>query len=87
MITATIRRRVRNLETEFAAALMPDYPPLTREEVTEIERRICAGEPLTRSELERIEKETPIIDGEFLISCYGGQLCVKHYIGINLADI
>ncbi len=82
MISATIRRRVRNLETEFATALMPDYPPLTREEVTEIERRICAGEQLTRTELNRIEQETPIIDGEFLISCYGGQLCVKH-----LADI
>jgi hypothetical protein len=87
MIRAAIRRRVRNLETEFAAALMPEYPPLTREEVTDIERRICAGEPLTRTELHRIEKATPIIDGEFLISRYGGQLTVKHYIGINVADI
>jgi hypothetical protein len=87
MITPTIRRRVRNLETEFAAALMPDYPPLTREEVTDIERRICADEPVTRTELQRIEQETPIVDGEFLISCYRGQLTVKHYIGIDVADI
>ncbi len=87
MTTATTRRRLRNLEATFALALLPEYPPLSPSEIASIEQRLCAGEKLTRVELHRIEKQTPIIDGEFLITCHGGQLSGKRYIGIDLADV
>jgi hypothetical protein len=87
MTSASIRRRLRNLETTFAMALAPEYPPFTRSEITSIEQRLCGGEKLTTVELHRIEKQTPIIDGEFLISCHQGQVTGKRYIGINLAEV
>jgi hypothetical protein len=85
--SASIRRRLRNLETTFALALAPEYPPLTRSEIGGIEQRLCAGEKLTREELHRLEKQTPIIDGEFLITCHQGQVYGKRYIGIDLAEV
>jgi hypothetical protein len=85
--SASIRRRLRNLETTYALALAPEYPPLTRDEIESIEQRICAGEKFTRVQLHRIEKQSPIIDGEFLISCHQGQISGKRYIGIDLAEV
>jgi hypothetical protein len=74
MTSPSIQRRLRNLETTFALALMPEYPPFTQSELVGIEQRLCAGENLTRIELHRLEKQTPIIDGEFLSSCHRGQV-------------
>ena len=85
--SASIRRRLHKLEGAFGLALMPEYPPFTRSELTGIEQRLCAGDTLTRVELHRIEKQTPIIDGEFLICCHHGQVYGKRYIGIDLADV
>jgi hypothetical protein len=87
LITASIRRRLGNLETTFALALMPEYPPFTRSELAGIEQRLCAGENLTRVELHRLEEQTPIIDGEFLISCHRGHVSAKRYIGVDLAAV
>ena len=87
MIRASIRRRLDNLETMFGLALMPEYPPFTRDEIVGIEQRFCAGEKLTRVEVHRIEKQSPIIDGEFLICCHRGQVYGKRYIGIDLAEL
>ena len=84
MITATTRRRIRDLEAKLADALMPDYPPFTREEIAGIERRIYAGGRLTMTESRRIERETPIIAGELMLSCYQGNVCAKRYLGIDL---
>ena len=86
MTSASIRRRLRNLETTFALALMPQYPPRTSAEIAGIETRIWAGEKPTRVESHRIEKQTPIIDGEFLIRCHRGQVFGKRYIGVDLAE-
>ena len=87
MITGSIRRRLRNLETNFAEALIPSYSPLSSSEIAEIERQLWSGETLGRAQLHRLEKQTPIIDGEYLISCHGGQVSGKRYIGINVADV
>ena len=48
MITASIRRRLRNLEADFAEALMPEYPPLSSSEIAEIEQQLWGGEALSR---------------------------------------
>jgi hypothetical protein len=87
LITASIRRRLHNLETTLALELMPEYPALTRDELADIEQRLWADENLTRVELHRLEKQTPIIDGEFLISCHRGQVSARRYIGIDLAAV
>ncbi len=87
MTSASIRRRLGNLETAFGLALMPEYPPFTRDEIESIGQRFCAGEKLTKVELHRIERQTPIIDGEFLITCDGGQISGKRYIGVDLANV
>jgi len=84
---ASIQRRLRNLEATYAMALAPEYPPFTRSELTGIEQRLSAGGQFTRVELHRLERQTPIIDGEFLITCLHGQLTGKRYIGIDLAEL
>jgi hypothetical protein len=86
VIAASIRRRLRNLETNFAE-LMPEYPRLSSGELAEMERQLWGGGTLTRVQLHRIEKQSPIIDGEHLISCHGGQVSGKRYIGVNMADV
>ena len=87
MTTASLRRRIRDLEATFASALMPDYPPLTRSEIAAIEHRGRAGEMLTRVELDRLERQSPIIDGELLMTCHRGRVFVKRYLGIDLAEV
>jgi hypothetical protein len=84
---AAVQRRIRDLEAAFASALMPDYPPLTRSEIADIERRARAGETITRVELARVERQSPIIDGELLMKCHRGQIFVKRYIGVDLAQV
>jgi hypothetical protein len=53
---------VRNLETVLALALMPEYPPFISSEIADIVKRARAEEPLTRVELHRIEKQSPIVE-------------------------
>jgi hypothetical protein len=64
-----------------------DYPPLTRSEIVDIERRARAGEMLARVELERVERQSPIVDGELLMTCYSGRLFLKRYLGVDLAQV
>ena len=87
MTSASIRRRLHKLEGAFELALMPESPPFTRDEIESIEQRFCAGAKFSRVELHRLEKQTPIIDGELLISCHQGQVSGKRYIGIDLAQV
>ena len=87
MPSASLRRRLRNLEASFALALAPPYAPFSRSELDSIEARTRMGEILTRVELQRLEQQGNIIDGEFLITCHRGQVFVKRYIGIDLAEI
>ena len=87
MTAASIQRRLRNLEASYAQALAPVYPPFSRGELDAIEDRVRINERLTRAELQRLEQHSPIVDGEFLITCHRGQLFAKRYSGIDLAGI
>jgi trimethylamine:corrinoid methyltransferase-like protein len=65
---------------------MPDYPPLSPSEIADVERRARAGETLAKAELDRLEQHSPIIDREIMMVCHRGQLIVKRYLGIDLAE-
>jgi hypothetical protein len=41
----------------------------------------------TRLELALIGRQSPIIDGELLMTAHRGQLFMKRYVGIDLAEI
>jgi hypothetical protein len=86
MSIAGIRRRLGTLEETCTWAHL-HYPPLTPAEIAEIDARARRGEEPTKLELARIELQSPIIAGELLISSYRGQLFVKRYLGIDLAEV
>jgi hypothetical protein len=87
MPLATIRRRVGRLEGDAMFVTLGDYPPLTSPEIEAIACRVKMGEALTREELDRLHRESPIVDGEFLITASRGNVFVKHYIGVDSAEI
>ena len=87
MSIASIQRRLGNLELTMADALIPDYPPLTPPEVGAIARRVQLGGKLSKTELDRVARQSPIIDGELLMTCHRGHLTVKRYVGVDLAEI
>jgi hypothetical protein len=84
---ATIRRRLGALEKGAGWPSPGEYDLLTPPEVEDIARRAREGETITRVELSRIERQSPISQGEILMTCHHGQLWVKRYIGINLAEL
>ena len=87
MSVAGIRRRLAMLEAAGAWARLDKYPPLTLSEIAEIETRARGGEEPTKLELARIERQSPIIEGELLMTSYGGRLFMKRYLGIDLAQV
>ena len=87
MSIAGIRRRLRSLEATSSWMLLDKYPPLTCSEIADIEQRARRGEEPPRLELALIERQSPIIDGELLMTAYRGQLFMKRYLGIDLAEI
>jgi len=87
MSMRSIQRRLSALEDVMAEALAPEYPALTPSEVGAIARRFHLGERLTRTELYRLERQSPIIDGELLMTCYRGHVTAKRYLGIDLDEI
>jgi hypothetical protein len=84
---ASIRRRLNALETLGLWLRAPDFRPFTSAGVTEIAGRVQTGSRLDKIELGRLEKQSPIIDGELLMTCHRGQVFVKRYLGVNLAEI
>jgi hypothetical protein len=34
-----------------------------------------------------VEQQSPIIDGELMMTCYRGRLFVKRYLGVDLAEV
>ena len=83
----SIQRRICALETITALTQTPEYPPLTAAEIDEIARRIHEGETLTRIEVDRLERQSPVVQGELLMVCHGGQVNMKRYLGIDLAEL
>jgi hypothetical protein len=76
-----------NLELTMADALIPDYPHLTPPEVGAIARRVQLGGRFTKTELDRLEQHSPIVEGELLMTCHRRHLTVKRYVGVDLAII
>ena len=64
-----------------------NYPPLTSPEIEAIAYRVKIGKPLTGEELDRVHRQSPIVDGEFLITASRGNVFVKHYVGVDSAEI
>jgi hypothetical protein len=87
MSIAGLRRRLGTLEATCSWAPVNKYPPLTSAEIAEIEARARRGEEPTKLELARIERQSPIIDGELLMTCHRGRFSIKRYLGIDLAEV
>jgi hypothetical protein len=87
MSIAGIRRRRRAFEETANWILVGKHPPLTVSEIADIERRARGGEEPTKLELARVERQSPIIDGELLMTAHRGQLFMKRYLGIDLAEV
>jgi hypothetical protein len=87
MSIAGIRRRLKAIEATGSWMRLDKYPPLTRSEILEIEQRARRGEEPTRLERARVERQSPIIDGELLMTCYRGRFGLKRYLGIDLAEV
>jgi hypothetical protein len=64
-----------------------EYSPFSRLETDVLKDRLQAGERLSYNEVKRIEFLTPVMNGEFLISAYRGQVFVKRYHGIDVTEI
>ena len=87
MSIARIRRRLRALEETGSWMLLDKYPPLSRAEIADIETRARSGQEPTKLELALVERQSPIIDGELLMIAHRGQLFMKRYVGIDLAEV
>ena len=85
MAVATVRRRLRNLESVLT--IVPEYPPFTPEEIEDIDRRARAGMRFAPAELRRMEQHSPILQGELVISCHRGDVFIKRYVGVDLSAI
>jgi hypothetical protein len=82
-----IRRRVRNLESVFVIDRFAGYPPLTVDEIEALAGRMAAAQAWTEEETARIVKQCTIIQGELLITATRGEVRVKRYPGVDLAEI
>ena len=87
MPIASIRRRVGKLETKGPFRHIRNYPPLTASEIDALAHRLEIDERLTHEEAERLEQYSPILQGELLISAHRGQVTIKRYIGLDVAEI
>ena len=66
---------------------LAEYPPLTSPEIEAIAYRVKIGEPLTREEMDRLHRQKSVVGGEFLITAVRGNVFVKHYVGVDSAEI
>jgi hypothetical protein len=87
MSIAGIRRRLKAIEATGSWMRLDKYPPLTRSEILGIEQRARRGGEPTSLERALVERQSPIIDGELLMTCYRGRFGMKRYLGIDLAEV
>ena len=83
----TMRRRIGALEAVLFEQPVKEFARLTPSEVDDIERRVRAGEKFTPIELQRIESQSPIVQGSVIVSCQKGNLYVKRYLGVDLSCV
>jgi hypothetical protein len=53
----------------------------------EIDQRVRAGGGLTKAELERLEQQSPVLDGELMMTCWKGHFRIHRYIGVDASAI
>ncbi len=87
MSISRMRKRLSALEEAGNWARIGKLPPLTSSEIAEIDQRARAGKTLSKLELARVERQSPILDGELMMTAYGGRLFIKRYLGIDLAMV
>jgi hypothetical protein len=87
MPLASIRRRVGKLEGVAMFVTLVDYPPFKSSEIEAIAFRVKVGNPLTKEEVDRLQRQSPIVDGELLITAYRGNVTIKRYGSLDLAEL
>ena len=81
-----IDRRIRALEAVIMPLQTRDYLPLAPDEILDVIRRIETGGKFTTVELERFEQHSPLMHGEYLLSCHRRNLVVKRYGGVDVVN-
>ena len=78
----SMQRRLEALEAVITPSL--EYALLVPREIEEIARRIESGDTFALSELDRLERHSPVICGEILLTCNARKLVLKRCGGIDL---
>ncbi len=87
MSLTRIERRLKAIEAMCSWVRLDKHPPLTRSQIADIERRVRSGEQPTELERALVQRQSPIVDGELMMTCHRGQVFVKRYIGIDLVEV
>jgi hypothetical protein len=87
MALPAIQRRVGRLERVIVVDRLPDYPPLTTDEIETLAQRMARGQTWTDEEAARVIRQCPIFQGELAITAHRGQVMIKRYVGVDLAWI
>jgi hypothetical protein len=83
----SLRRRIGKLEGVAMFVTAVDYPPLTSTEIEGIASRFQTGKLLRADEVARLERQSPIVEGELLITAHRGNVFIKRYPGVDLAEL
>lgn len=84
MNMAMIKRRVGALEFDRAFSSLDKGAALLPGEIESIAARVERGDRLFRTDVARLERSSPVIQGELLITAHRGNVIVKRYRGIDL---
>jgi hypothetical protein len=87
MPISSVQQRLRKLESSGIFTPAREYPPFSICEVYAIGQRIVKNDSFAIDEVRRLEKHSPVIGREEIITAYGGQLVMKRYLGVDLADM
>ena len=85
MALTAIQRRVGKLKSLFVVDRLPDYPPLTADEIEALAGRMADGQTWTEAETARVIRQCPINQGELVIRAREGQVIIKRYVGVDSA--
>ena len=87
MHIASIRQRLKKLESSGIFTPAKEYPPFSIDEIYAIGQRISNDRVFTQDEVRRLEKHSPVIGREEIITAYHKEITMKRYVGVNLAEL